>query len=397
MTDDKKESKLVPRLDLNFTDYAIDTFVPSFEFEDERGTYTKDKIVIPFNLKGNLKGLKLRCYRKKKTKYFMLLYWHNKKSLTLPCGLFRKDVYGIKEVEEYLTPIVKACTNKDGHWEIDPKVYLKEEKIKKETEQKIKSVNKIIEMICEESFPKTKVDGTLSALAIRSNCRTLLGYNLRTTHLIFTEDNEGNGLIRFKPDGPQSFTELFQKYPSGKGIIKYDTHLNPNRELSVYDSDLGTKAVIELVPGDIEDYINKKDRSEGYRNNLLDTLSHLWSYSRQHKERPLGRTPPLNPCRKIDGGITIKKGRKSKFKGSYLNDLSFTPETLGRIVDKLWELIPRFDFRALALLFIRYSGKRETESLKVKTSDIDWTHNEITLRLTKMRKNEIVDIDTDIL
>ena len=35
-----------------------------FEFEDERGTYTKDKIIIPFNLKGNLKGLKLRCYRK---------------------------------------------------------------------------------------------------------------------------------------------------------------------------------------------------------------------------------------------------------------------------------------------------------------------------------------------
>ena len=64
MTDDKKESRLGPKLDLNFTDYAIDTFVPSFEFEDEGGTYTKDKIIIPFNLKGNLKGLKLRCYRK---------------------------------------------------------------------------------------------------------------------------------------------------------------------------------------------------------------------------------------------------------------------------------------------------------------------------------------------
>ena len=49
MTDDNKESKLVPKLDLNFTDYAIDTFVPSFEFEDEGGTYTKDKIIIPFN------------------------------------------------------------------------------------------------------------------------------------------------------------------------------------------------------------------------------------------------------------------------------------------------------------------------------------------------------------
>ena len=213
MTTNEKESKLVPKLDLKFSDYTIDTFVPSFEFEDEGGTYTKDKIVIPFNLKGNLKGLKLRCYRKS-GKRFMLSYWHNKKSSTFPCGLFRKDVYGIKEVEEYLTPIVKVCTNKDGHWETDPKVYLKEEKIKEELKQKAISVNKIIEMICEESFPKTKVDGTLSALAIRSNCRTLLGYNLRTTHLIFTEDSEGNGLIRFKPDGPQSFTELFQEFAS---------------------------------------------------------------------------------------------------------------------------------------------------------------------------------------
>ena len=28
MTTNEKESKLVPKLDLNFTDYAIDTFVP---------------------------------------------------------------------------------------------------------------------------------------------------------------------------------------------------------------------------------------------------------------------------------------------------------------------------------------------------------------------------------
>ena len=35
MTTNEKESKLVPKLDLNFTDYAIDTFVPSFKIEDE--------------------------------------------------------------------------------------------------------------------------------------------------------------------------------------------------------------------------------------------------------------------------------------------------------------------------------------------------------------------------
>ena len=38
MTDDNNESKLVPKLALKFSDYAIDAFVPIFEFKDEKGT-----------------------------------------------------------------------------------------------------------------------------------------------------------------------------------------------------------------------------------------------------------------------------------------------------------------------------------------------------------------------
>jgi hypothetical protein len=159
MTTNEKESKLVNKLEVKFTDYAIDNYSPSFELKDEGGTYTKDQLTIRLlELGPTLKGLKYNHYRKSKKKCFILSYWHKKKSLTFPCGLFRKEVYGVKEVEEYLTPIDKACTNKDGHWETDPKVYLKEKKIKEETEQKIKSVNKIIEMdqrsgpICVKCF-----------------------------------------------------------------------------------------------------------------------------------------------------------------------------------------------------------------------------------------------------
>ena len=400
MSTANEKKKLVPKLDLNFSDYAIDTFAPSFEFTDEGGTYTKDKIIVSFNLKGSLKGLKLRCY-KEGGKRFMLSYWHNKKSLTFPCGLFRKDVYGVKEVEEYLKPIVKACTNEHGYWETDPKKHLKELKKKEEREReakrKIKTINNIIEMVCEENFPKTKVQGTLSQNQIRVNCLYLLGYNERTKHLIFTEDNEGNGLIRFTSEGPQSFTELFKQYPPGTGIIKYDPHLNPNKERSLYDSRLGETNIIDLIPGDVEDYVNKKSRSEGYRNNLLDTLSHLWSFARYHQSKPLGRTPPFNPCRRRDGGITIKKERKSKFKGSKYNEMSFSPKVLKKIENKLWDLVPRFDFRALALLMIMYSGKRQTETLKITTGDIDWVHKEINVRLPKSRKVEKVDFDPDIL
>ena len=82
MTDDNKESKLVNKLEVKFSDYAIDNFDPSFDFEDEGGKYIKDQLSIRLlELGPTLKGLRINYYRKKKTKYFILLYWHNKKSL----------------------------------------------------------------------------------------------------------------------------------------------------------------------------------------------------------------------------------------------------------------------------------------------------------------------------
>ena len=141
MTNEHNESKLALDLAVKCSDYAIDTFVPSFVTKDELGIITRDEISTPLKVDGNrtLKGSKIRCYRKSGVKAFSLSYWFNNKSLRLSCGVFEKDVYGIKELEEYLKPIVKSCTNKSGHWKTDPKVYLKEEKIKEELKQKIKT------------------------------------------------------------------------------------------------------------------------------------------------------------------------------------------------------------------------------------------------------------------
>ena len=47
MTNDNNESKLPNRLEVKFTNYSIDTFVPSFEFKDEGGTFTKDQLTVP--------------------------------------------------------------------------------------------------------------------------------------------------------------------------------------------------------------------------------------------------------------------------------------------------------------------------------------------------------------
>jgi len=41
MTNEHKESKLVNKLEVRFTDFAIDNFDHSFEFENEKGKLLK--------------------------------------------------------------------------------------------------------------------------------------------------------------------------------------------------------------------------------------------------------------------------------------------------------------------------------------------------------------------
>ena len=405
----EKKAELVRRLAVVATDHSIDKFEHSFEFEDNNGVITKQDIIVTLlELPPILKGLKFRYYKKTKVKSLFLSFWHNGKSLKLPIGHFQKGIFGLKEVEEYLKPIVNKCKTK-GVWSIDPRKHLAQELIKKKRREEKsierskkkkadKIVNDMIELACAENFPKTKQDGTVSASSLRVFCLYLIGYNKRTDHLIFTEDDEGYGLIRFKPEGPQSFPELFKKYPPGVGVIAYDPHNNPNKERSVYDSpDFANKKIRELLPGDVEEYVNRGQRSYGYKNNLLDTLSHLWSFARYHQSKPLGKNPSFNPCRRRDGGITIKRNKKSKFKGSKYNKIIFTPDQLILIENKLWDLVDRFCWRALALLFIMFTGKRIEETLKIKISDIDWDNEEVNIRLTKMRNPEKVDFDPDII
>ena len=60
MNETTNASKLVDRLEVKFTNYAIDNFNPSFKFEDEGGKYTKDQITARLTEVGpTLKGLKL--------------------------------------------------------------------------------------------------------------------------------------------------------------------------------------------------------------------------------------------------------------------------------------------------------------------------------------------------
>ena len=118
------------KLELN--DKAIEKLkVADFEFTyiaKDGSTKSKDRIHIPFKVakKSTLKGLKLTLHKNTSRKNFCLKYWFKRKSKYYTLGKFVPGIYGIKQVEEELFPIVKEHTDKKGHWIKDPLITQKD-------------------------------------------------------------------------------------------------------------------------------------------------------------------------------------------------------------------------------------------------------------------------------
>ena len=194
---------------LRFTDKQIERLnIPEQEFSyiDKNGKPKfRERLRIPFDItkQSVLKGLKLVVFRpgkrKLNTKLFELSYWFDGKSHKLPLGKFIPGVFGCKELEEYLTPIVDAHTNKKRHWTKNPLTTQKESErvIKKEDIKAVerKTVNEVIEALMSENMPKIASEGTLCAKSIREQSRFLIGYNKRTRFLSYSDDEDGNGRI----------------------------------------------------------------------------------------------------------------------------------------------------------------------------------------------------------
>ena len=121
-------------------------------------------------------------------------------------------------------------------------------------------------------MPKIKAEGTLCAKSIREQSRFLIGYNKRSRFLSYSDNESGNGRITFRPNyakrkpAPESWDELFQWYPSGKGII-LDPKKNLNRETAIFDNDLGKTFIDELDTGRINKYLKDKPSYSYKKNN----------------------------------------------------------------------------------------------------------------------------------
>ena len=271
-----------PRFKIKFTDYAIEKFTSSFMVGDR----IKLRAYTSFDITKTsvLKGLTLCQYKKSMKKYFLLRYWFNKRACKITIGQFIPGKFGIKQCEDKVYEIAREHQDDKGIWIKNPldTIRLKETRIERAViDDSLKlTINEVIVRLCKANFPRAKREGRLTASSIQMKCKDLIGHNWRTRHLIFIDDNKGNGQIHFKANyskrttKPEDWDDLFKKFPAGHGINK-DKRDNPKGERSVYDSNMGKYVIDELNPGLVRKYIEKKHRSFGTKKNILDTFKTL--------------------------------------------------------------------------------------------------------------------------
>ena len=124
--------KAKTRSKLKFDNKAIDKIIPDeldFSYVDKNGTNKFSRqMLIPFDVpkRSILKGLKLCIQRRTGSKLFWLQFWFNNKADYYPVGKFIPKVFGTKEVEDKLLPIVRYHTNDKAHWIKKPNITEKE-------------------------------------------------------------------------------------------------------------------------------------------------------------------------------------------------------------------------------------------------------------------------------
>ena len=143
----------------------------------------------------------------------------------------------------------------------------------------------------------------------------MIGYNWRHKHLVFRDDEDGNGYITFKPNWhkrtarPQDWEDLFTRYGPGVGNITSDK-LNPMKAKSIYDSALGKTIIDDLNEGIIKRYLAEKS-SYGVKKGIIASLKIIWYFAKDNGY--LGDKPKVgNIHRDPTLTINLKKPSESK-------------------------------------------------------------------------------------
>ena len=364
------KSKLDDRLDdraVKFTDYAINKY--QYNFNNSKAKSIPIKLIDC-----GIKGLKLTQYKTSRKKYFHQIFWFDGKSDYWSVGEFIKGKFGIKECQTKVIQFMKTHTDDNGLWVKSPKITARQQKLrvtKAELEnRKMKSVGECIELLCKGGFPKIRREGTICGNEIMNISLHLIGKNKRTDHMDHDDDQYGNGYVIFKAckqfntKKPESWDDLFNKFPSGHGIL---TKKNGKKltGVSMYDHPVFSKYLIEdLTPGLINDYLDEFPRSWGTKRKMIYALQVLWDHSKKY----MGRTKPLNPTTKE--ALEVKLPGVSKSKNSKYNRRKNTPEEMRKMWLSFQKLNIKHPFQAECLMLNMVSGKHFKELSKLKKTDV---------------------------
>ena len=350
-------------IELKFTDYSINKFQSDFN---------KDQIYKRTTIPNSgIKGLLLSQGIKTKRKYFIQRFWFDGKADNWTVGEFRLGIFGVKECQTKVVEIMDTHTNDNGLWIKSPKITARHKRVRvKKAEilnRQMKTVRECIVELCKANFPKIKKEGTLTAQTIRKFCLPLIGYNKRTQHLVYDDDDFGNGYVTFRANRkfhtnkPEGWDDLFDKFPPGYGCIKKINGKELN-DKSLYDSELGKMLIEELTPAIVRNYLETTSKGWATKRNTIDAFQTLWSNSRKY----MGDDKPLNPTTRE--ALEVKNFEVSKGKNSEYNRRKFTPEALERIWVSLQKIsgMGKHPFQSEALMLMLVSGVRQTECLKIK-------------------------------
>ena len=352
--------------ELKATDYSINKFESDFSLGKTKKTNIQNS---------GIKGLKISQSKKTRRKYFVQNFWFEDTSDYWTVGEFRLGVFGIKECRTKVVNIMKTHTDDDGLWIKNPKITERQRKgriTKAELDdRKMLTVKECIEKLCKANFPKIKKEGTLTGKSAISMCLPLIGYNKRTKHLTYDDDEFGNGTIGFRACKqyntikPKDWDDLFAKFPPGHGCIN-KINGKKTKGVSIYDHDFGKYLIEELTPGIINSFLDEIPRGWSTKRKIIDALQILWANSKKY----MGPDRPPNPTTRE--ALDTKQFDVSKGKNSDYNSRKFQPGTLERIWVSLQKIsqMGKHVFQSEALMLMLVSGVRQTECLKIKKDQV---------------------------
>jgi hypothetical protein len=377
----KKSSKVA--LELHWKPKSIENLEKTFRTLEGRHRFK-------FLVSGQLTGMHLWWNTETKSKSFVLVGRCKNKTFSHTCGKYIPGTTKLSDIENYVSELCDKYKDRNGYWIKNPNI----ENVTKDQLQKTQkyTVRQCIELIAKEGFPKQKYDYPIDIKSIQQYSQILFGWNERREYLSFKMDNKQNAYIELKDN--IGWEKLFKRFPHYKGC-------DDDKDRSLYDSQLGGLPIDDLSVKLVQTWCNK-GTSQGARENRLKAFKYLYRIS--HKLNLITDENKLDPTRINNGGVIITGSMNKVSRVCKYNNISFTEPQLEKIINSAWSLRDKYPFKAEAILFIAYSGRRGEEVKKIKLDNLYKYYDEpnkevITLpsNIVKSRKEpELVIINDNI-